>query len=591
MKHLKRSIPFFLLIGGLITFFACSKNKDTPPSGELPADKVVTASIRGRVLDENGLPVAGAAVSGGGANTVTDVNGSFSFKDIQTSSRWGFVKVSKIGYFTGSRTVVTDAGGLNVVTISLIPRTARGSVSGSSGGKVTIQTGDTVAFDAAAVVNAATNAAYTGSVQVFASYLDPTSANVSQIMPGDLRGIGSNGKETALQSFGMMAVELQGDAGEKLQIASGKKATLTMAIPADLQATAPATIPLWYFNETTGQWIEEGSATRQGNSYVGQVGHFTYWNCDAPSGAVSFKVKLKDQHGNAMANTHIQFTSPSFGARGGYTDSTGYAQGMIPKGQTLLFEVLSPCNTVLLAENVGPTLADQDLGTLTVTRPDADLQLSGTVVDCSGNAVANGFVNAVIEGQYFSAPVSNGHFALTISRCSASSAELKLTAGDNATAQQGTASTFTVTKGSKDVGELVACGVKMEEHVSFIINGTTYEFVAGEDTVMTYKTSDLFMIEGERKSFAGAYCAIWIRDFERTGDYPAHQMELGTGTGSADAKDTAYYSSSRTPITLTVTTYGAIGEYIEGRFSGVMYPSSGSDPIPASGTFRVKRKF
>src|SRR6186713_1761732 len=190
-----------MMICGLVAFIACNKYHEPAYPDDLPADKIVTASIRGRVLDENGLPVAGAAVSGGTTDMLTDVNGNFSFKDIKTSSRWGFVKVNKTGYFTGSRTVVTEAGGSSYVTISLIPRTARGSVSGTAGGKVIIQTGDTVAFDAAAVVNASTNAAYTGSVQVFASYLDPTSANVSQIMPGDLRGIGSNGKETALQSF------------------------------------------------------------------------------------------------------------------------------------------------------------------------------------------------------------------------------------------------------------------------------------------------------------------------------------------------------------------------------------------------------
>src|ERR1700742_2255235 len=117
-------------------------------------------------------------------------------------------------------------------------------------------------------------------------------------MPGDLRGIGSDGNETALQSFGMMDVEMVDDAGNKLQIASGQQASLTFSIPDTLLSLAPATIPLWYFNDSSGRWIQQGSAVKQGNTYVGQVGHFTYWNCDAPMGTVNFKVHVIDQFGN-----------------------------------------------------------------------------------------------------------------------------------------------------------------------------------------------------------------------------------------------------------------------------------------------------
>jgi hypothetical protein len=245
---------------------------------------------------------------------------------------------------------------------------------------------------------------------------------------------------------------------------------------------------------------------------------------------------------------------------------------------------------MIFGENIGPVLADQDLGTKVVTTADADLQLTGTVVDCSGNAVASGFVNAVVDGQYCGATVNNGHFTLTIHRCSASPAEVQLTAGDNATSQQGTGSSFSVTKGSKDVGELTACGVMTEQHVSFVLKGNTYNFFASPDTISTYKTTDLFMIDGERKDFKGNYCAFWIKNLERTGDYTLHAMELSPGN-DADGKEIIYYSSQNTPISCTVTSYGGIGEYIEGRFSGAMYLSTTGEASVISGTFRVKRTY
>ncbi len=55
----------------------------------------------------------------------------------------------------------------------------------------------------------------------------------------------------------MAAVELTGTSGELLQIATGKKATLTLSIPSSLAASAPATIPLWFFDEAKGLWKEE----------------------------------------------------------------------------------------------------------------------------------------------------------------------------------------------------------------------------------------------------------------------------------------------------------------------------------------------
>ncbi|WP_431211175.1 carboxypeptidase-like regulatory domain-containing protein [Puia sp. P3] len=333
MKKLLYPIALTAAVITLLVFYACNKSSSsdngsmTTNPNNIPAEQTVTASLQGRVLDEKGMPVQGAAVSSGSATTTTDVNGVFSFSKISMSSRFGFVKVSKAGYFTGSRSIITNGGASNYVSIQLVPRVLTGSFGAAAGKKVLVKTGDTADFTGSSFVNASTNAAYTGNVNVYATYLDPTDVNLYKYMPGDLRGIGTDGKETALQSFGMLGVELQGDAGEKLQLASGAKATLTWAIPAALQTAAPATIPLWYFNDSSGRWIQEGSAIRVGNSYVGQVGHFSYWNCDAASGTVNFKVHVKDQHGNPLAYTYIQFQSQSWGTRGGIRTMTVLHRG------------------------------------------------------------------------------------------------------------------------------------------------------------------------------------------------------------------------------------------------------------------------
>jgi hypothetical protein len=100
-------------------------------------------------------------------------------------------------------------------------------------------------------------------------------------MPGDLVGLNENNERGALGSLGMVAVELVSASGDPLQVKEGKKVTMKVNVPAAMLATAPATIPMWYFDEARGYWTREGSAELQGNQYVTEVPHFSFWNCDA----------------------------------------------------------------------------------------------------------------------------------------------------------------------------------------------------------------------------------------------------------------------------------------------------------------------
>ena len=239
-----RSSLFFIVLCLLLACFACSKKTDTKapdpggPGGNNPppAEEIkVTASIQGQVVDENDIPVQGAVVTSGTSTATTDVNGAFNFSHISLSARFGFVKAARQGYFTGSRSILTGEGKSSYISIKLVPRTSKGTFSASGGGAITVQTGSSVTFTGGSVVNAATNTAYNGTVHVYGAYLDPTDSLVSRRMPGDLRGVDTGGKEKLLQSFGMMimsgwrVMEVR-----NCQIAQGKTATLSMAIPPGL---------------------------------------------------------------------------------------------------------------------------------------------------------------------------------------------------------------------------------------------------------------------------------------------------------------------------------------------------------------------
>ena len=135
MKLILRYAAYFLLVFILLTNYQCQKTpqQDVPPTVDPLAEKV-TASVKGRVTDENGKPVNNASIVSGGSTTNTDINGFFRFDNIQLAKNAGFVLVEKTGYLKGSRTLFTNAGIINNIEIQLIPKTIRGNFSASAGG-------------------------------------------------------------------------------------------------------------------------------------------------------------------------------------------------------------------------------------------------------------------------------------------------------------------------------------------------------------------------------------------------------------------------------------------------------------------------
>lgn len=473
---MKKLTSLLTIVAFILAISSCKKNEVSTTDIIVPYEPgaTVTTVVAGKVTNQNGEALNGVTITIGSSTVITDAEGQFIIPKATLSQNAGLIKATKAGYFAGSRTIKPKEKVVNNIVIQLVKKTQSGSFTNANGGTITVATGGSIEFPANAVVTKS-GGAYTGSVKVSAYFLNPTSANCYKEMPGDLRGINASNNEQILTSYGMMAVELEGSNGEALQMASGKTAQLTFPVDAAIQSKAPATIPLWYFDEVKGMWAEQGTATKTGNNYVGSVSHFTWWNCDWGGGPLTLTAKFVDQNGNALNNYHVYYiTSNGWGGGGGhgYTASDGSLTGNIPANENIIVKVedWNFCGggfATLYNATVGPFTQNTDLGTITVNIANlttTTVTIKGTVNDCSNAAVVNGYaVIKLANGKTYYTQINNGNFSKTITYCNAVPATTAtVTVFDLATLKQNaTPITVNVTgAGTFNVGTVQACGVQ-----------------------------------------------------------------------------------------------------------------------------------
>ena len=237
--------------------------------------------ISGKIYDENGNVLSEATVLSGNNQATTDSLGYFNIDVDTLIGNRHVLRIQKDGYF--DRIYSKMVSDTMDYPIQLIKKEPSDFVSF---GKFKSEEGATVMVNGASVTIPKSSLAkndgsdYNGTVDISVVYLSPTeSPAMEPLMPGaDLMAIANDGDTVPLISYGMVNVEMSDEDGNPLQLKDGCEAYLKY--PAPKGFTSHDTIPLWYFNEENGLWVEEGYTTRQGDEYVGSVRHFTWWNCD-----------------------------------------------------------------------------------------------------------------------------------------------------------------------------------------------------------------------------------------------------------------------------------------------------------------------
>ena len=577
---------------GCILFLSCQKDIDYVTNDLVLPDLTtkVTSSVSGFVTDENNIAVLGANVSVGGTTTTTDKYGYFEVKNVQVVKNAAVVTVNQSGYFKGIKTYIATANKTAFFRIKLIPKTNGGSINGGSGGSVTLSNGLIIALPANGVVTAGSGTAYTGTVSVAAQWINPVATDLNETMPGDLRGIATDGSLKTLTTYGMAAVELTGASGELLQIATGKKATLTLNIPSSILATAPATIPLWSFDETNGLWKQEGEATKTGNTYVGEVSHFSFWNCDVPANYVHFDCTVLDPSGAPVPYALVKISVVGGGSNSsgyGYTDSSGYVGGAIPGNANLLLEVFSihSCGTAIYTQNFSSTNINVSLGNITVNTATSSAIVSGTVTNCSNAPVTNGYIMILENGWYYRLPLSStGAFNFPVLLCNSTSVNVTIIAEDITGGQQSTPLNHTLVIGPNVLGNLQACGTTTQEFITYSIDGGT--------------TSSTLTMPADSVYHSGNGSTIQSSIYGYSPGNPNNQVNFsfsntGIGVGTTQSLLSFYTIATgqgTTTGTITITEYGAVGQFISGNITGTVINSTPTTYNIVC-TFRVRRNF
>lgn len=582
LKNNRAGLSFLMLaLLSVVLVFSCQKERSIDTGIPVPeTSNIVSTSVQGKVVDENQHAVQGAIVRIGINSTLTDAQGSFLLEHVTANADAATVHVEKTGYFEGSRTFMAKAQQLQFVQVELLPKKVAGLFQASKGGTVNGSSCDLVF--AANTIRKADGTVYSGNVNVSYAFLNPESDRFRDFMPGDLKGINTSGEEVGLKSFGMFAVELEGAGGEKLRLDSSKPVTLKLTIPASLRTSAPATIPLWYFNEETGLWKEEGSAKKDGNFYTGTVKHFSFWNCDAPFPLVDIQGTVQDASGNPLANGKVQLQSKTGDLTSyGYLDGNGNMRGSIPSGVQLEMTVYAPapCNAELYKVNIGPYSQAADLGTIKVSIPsNFSVKISGAAKDCADKAVAAGFVRMTMNGIRYTTPIKNGAYAISLISCATTGTTLAISAYDSSTSKYANSSLTLAASNAAVVHNVVACdNVAAVEELKLTLDGQQINFIADIDSVKNVTYRDTVMVYGMRKPGTQESLSLDLRDDNTSTTTTASLYYM-------DAAGKGY--SARTSLQITKRD----NLVLEGTMSGNLTPSNfqGTKPTyPFSFSFRI----
>lgn len=307
LKYIAIIISLFLM--------ACSggsnqkKAQGAEPLDNEPSDEIVDNFISGQVSNYlTGENLQNIYVSASEQTTVTNAEGRYAFsgnvpegKLLVTFSGKGMAEYADVLYLDkNTANNILNVSLLPVGTsLSFDPNLPQTLTDSHSSASVSVPANSLIQQDGSSPQ---------GDVTLNLTNINP--AQNINLMPGEMidANAGSNSEPALIESFGAITATFEDSAGNDLNLKQGSVSTIHIPL-SDKSDNPPATIPLYYYDKTSGLWVEEGSANlmQDGDNayYEGEVSHFSTWNADAQFEQVLIHGCIEDIHGKRLSNMNI----------------------------------------------------------------------------------------------------------------------------------------------------------------------------------------------------------------------------------------------------------------------------------------------
>jgi hypothetical protein len=304
---------------------ACGGGSDKGGNSNPPPAQ---ATIIGTVVSSaTGQPVSGVTVKSGTASATTDVNGHYTLSNVDATAP-AVVTFDLAGYAPGIARVAVQPKGTSTSNPRLTPVGSSTQFDAGTGVVATVPNSQAqVSLPAGGLVNNATHAPVSGNVLVELTPIDPAAD------PGNMPGAMEDASGP-IESFGALSVNLRDGSGNRLNLAAGQTSTIRIPV-ATRSSSLPSSVPLYYLDESTGLWVQQGSAALHGVAsqqyYEGTISHFSHWNIDQPTQTLFVGGCLVDENNKAVAGANVETNGTNYSGKGtATTDASGnFSVGMM----------------------------------------------------------------------------------------------------------------------------------------------------------------------------------------------------------------------------------------------------------------------
>ena len=316
--------------GGSASSYNNSYNSASGEEVELGAENPVclqgNATHEGKIIDANNKQgIANVNVEVSGCTVSTDKNGYYKFNNIQSEKRIS-INFEKEGYINNSRIITVDNDTSNYLEVSLDTNLSTWSYESEEGSKgKNLEIGSDVQYMSNDGLR------YIGKINLSYTSKDTTTDQGRDSFPGTFQGLESNGVIVPFVSYKYMVLTLTDIKGDSLNISE----PITINVYS-IEGTKDLEIPLWYYSEDKGIWIEKGAALRnEDGTYVCEITQTGTWSISKPVEAAMglYKGKIVDENENPMPNVRIKAKGQNWVSEDLTTDENGEFEVLVVPNQ------------------------------------------------------------------------------------------------------------------------------------------------------------------------------------------------------------------------------------------------------------------